>query len=140
MLQFRAGFAICALLLDAIGIYGIVEYSVRQRKHEMGIHMVLGASSGSVVRLVLQRDTLPVAAGVMVGLPVALAASGVLRAILFGISSRDVTAFAGVTMALADYRARSELASCAQSSKDRPDCCSAPRIAMWSSSTLCSFT
>jgi putative ABC transport system permease protein len=110
VLQFRAGFAICALLLDAIGIYGIVEYSVRQRKHEMGIHMVLGASSGSVVRLVLQRDTLPVAAGVMVGLPVAagvmvglpvaLAASGVLRAILFGISSRDVTAFAGVTMAL----------------------------------------
>jgi len=100
LMQFLAGFAVFALLLDAIGIYGIVEYSVRQRTREMGIRVALGASSGSVVRLVLQRGTLPAAAGVLVGLPVALAASGVLRAILYGISPRDVTVFAGVPVVL----------------------------------------
>jgi predicted permease len=91
LMQFLAGFAVFALLLDAKGIYGIVEYSVRQRTREMGIRVALGASSGSVVRLVLQRGTLPAAAGVLVGLPVALAASGALRAILYGISPRDLT-------------------------------------------------
>ena len=75
--QCLAGFAIFALLLDAIGIYGIVEYSVRQRKHEMGIRVALGASYSNVVTLVLRRGTLPAAVGVLLGLPVALAASGV---------------------------------------------------------------
>jgi predicted lysophospholipase L1 biosynthesis ABC-type transport system permease subunit len=96
LIQFLAVFSLFALLLDAIGIYGIVEYSVRQRTREMGIRVALGASYGSAVRLVLQRGTFPAAAGILVGLPVALAASGVLRAMLYGISPRDLTVFAGV--------------------------------------------
>ena len=96
LMQFLAGFAVFALLLDAIGIYGVVDYSERQRTREMGIRVALGASIGSVVRLVLQRGTLPAVAGVLVGLPVALAASGVLRAMLYGISPRDLTVFLGV--------------------------------------------
>jgi putative ABC transport system permease protein len=98
--QFLAGFAIFALLLDAIGIYGIVEYSVRQRTREMGIRVALGASYGDVVELILRRGTLPAAVGVLVGLPVALAASGVLRALLYGISPRDLTVFLGVPVVL----------------------------------------
>jgi len=100
LMQFLAGFALFAVLLDAIGIYGIVDYSVRQRTHEMGIRVALGASYGSVVRLVLQKGTLPAAAGVLMGLPAALAASGVLRAILYGISPRDLMVFAGVPVVL----------------------------------------
>jgi putative ABC transport system permease protein len=100
LMRFLAGFAIFALLLDAIGIYGIVEYSVRQRTREMGIRVALGASYGNVVKLVLQRGTLPAAAGVLLGLPVALAASGVLRALLYGISPRDLTVFLGVPAVL----------------------------------------
>ena len=100
LMQCLAGFAIFALLLDAIGIYGIVEYSVRQRKHEMGIRVALGASYSNVVTLVLRRGTLPAAVGVLLGLPVALAASGVLRTLLYGISPRDLTVFAGVPVIL----------------------------------------
>jgi putative ABC transport system permease protein len=98
--QFLAGFAIFALLLDAIGIYGIVEYSVRQRTHEMGIRVALGASYRNVIELVLRRGTLPAVVGVLLGLPVALAASGVLRALLYGISPRDFTVFLGVPVVL----------------------------------------
>lgn len=100
LMQFLAGFSIFALLLDAIGIYGIVEYSVRQRTHEMGIRVAMGASYSSVVRLVLRRGTLPAAAGVLLGVPVALAASGVMRALLYGISPRDLTVFLGVPAVL----------------------------------------
>jgi putative ABC transport system permease protein len=100
LMQFLAGFAIFALLLDAIGIYGIVDYSVRQRTHEMGIRVALGASYGNVVELVLRRGAIPAAAGVLLGLPVALAASGLLRAMLYGISPRDLTVFLGVPVVL----------------------------------------
>jgi putative ABC transport system permease protein len=100
LMQFLAGFAVFALLLDAIGIYGIVDYSVRQRKHEMGIRVALGASYRNVIGLVLRKGALPAAVGVLLGLPVALAASGMLRALLYGISPRDLTVFAGVPVVL----------------------------------------
>jgi putative ABC transport system permease protein len=100
LMEFFGIFAAFALLLNAIGIYGMVEYSVRERTHELGIRVALGASYGSVVRLVLQKGTLPAAVGVLLGLPVALAASGVLRALLYGISPRDLTVFLGVPVVL----------------------------------------
>jgi putative ABC transport system permease protein len=100
LMQFLAGFALFALLLDAIGIYGIVDYSVRQRTHEMGIRVALGASYGNVVELVLRRGAMPAAAGMLLGLPAALAASGLLRALLYGIGPRDLTVFLGVPVVL----------------------------------------
>jgi putative ABC transport system permease protein len=100
LMQFLVGFGVFALLLDAIGIYGIVDYSVRQRTREMGIRVALGASYQSVIRLVLQRGTLPAAVGVLVGLPVALAGSGILRAMLYGVSPRDWAVFLGVPAVL----------------------------------------
>lgn len=91
-----SGFAVFALLLAATGIYGIVDYSVRQRRHEMGIRMALGATYGDVVALVVQKGALPAVAGVAVGVPAAMAASGVMRAMLYGTSPRDLTVFLGV--------------------------------------------
>jgi putative ABC transport system permease protein len=100
LMQFLAGFALFALLIDAIGIYGIVEFSVRQRTHEVGIRMALGATYGSVVRLILQRGIVPAAAGAVLGLPAALAASGILRSVLYGVGPRDLTVFLGVPLVL----------------------------------------
>ena len=91
-----SGFAVFALLLAAIGIYGIVDYSVRQRRHEMGIRMALGATYGNVVALVVRKGALPAVAGVAVGVPAALAGAGVIRAMLYSTSPRDLTVFMGV--------------------------------------------
>jgi putative ABC transport system permease protein len=95
-----SGFAVFALLLAAIGIYGIVDYSVRQRRREMGIRMALGATYGNVVALVVRKGTLPAVAGVVVGVPAALAGAGVIRAMLYGTSPRDLTVFMGVPAVL----------------------------------------
>jgi putative ABC transport system permease protein len=96
LMRFLTGFALFALLLDAIGIYGLVEYSARQRTHEIGIRMALGASRAKVAAEILRRGLVPAATGAALGLPVALATSGVLRALLYGISPRDFAVFTGV--------------------------------------------
>ena len=96
MASLLSGFAVFALLLAAIGIYGIVDYSVRQRRREMGIRMALGATYGDVVALVVRKGALPAVAGVAVGVPLALAGAGVIRAMLYGTSPRDLTVFMGV--------------------------------------------
>ncbi|HVN79333.1 MAG TPA: ABC transporter permease, partial [Terriglobia bacterium] len=100
MTQFLSGFAGFALLLAVIGIYGIVAYSVRQRLHEMGIRVALGASYRSLLSLVMRRGMLLVALGAFVGIPLALALSKVMSSILYGISPRDLTIFVGVPMLL----------------------------------------
>jgi len=93
-------FAVFALLLDAIGIYGIVDYSVRQRTHEMGIRIALGASCGAVARLMARKGIVPAAVGAVIGLPVAIASLGVLRAVLFGVTPHDATVAIGVSALL----------------------------------------
>ena len=93
-------FASLGLLLASIGIYGVLSYSVAQRTQEMGIRMALGADAGGVLRLVV-RDGLKVAAiGVVVGLAVALPATRVLAALLYGVESSDPTVFAAVAATL----------------------------------------
>jgi ABC-type antimicrobial peptide transport system permease subunit len=62
--------------------------------------MALGATYGSVVRLILQRGIVPAAAGAVLGLPAALAASGILRSVLYGVGPRDLTVFLGVPLVL----------------------------------------
>jgi putative ABC transport system permease protein len=93
-------FALFALLLDAIGIYGMVEYAVRQRTHEMGVRLALGASRRAIFQLALRGGVRSAAVGVVLGLPVALAVSGVLRSMLYGVSPRDGLVFAGVPCVL----------------------------------------
>jgi predicted permease len=88
-----------ALVLTAVGIYGVIAYSVGQRTAEIGIRMALGASAGKVRGLVLRETLLLVAIGSAIGMPVALFGARVLRSLLFGVAPDDpLTAAASVTV------------------------------------------
>jgi putative ABC transport system permease protein len=95
------GFAATALLLAALGIYGVIAYSVVQRTRELGIRMALGARGGDVLRLVLRQGLRPVGAGLALGLGGAAAASRVLRGLLYGVGGTDLLTYAGVATFLA---------------------------------------
>ncbi len=86
-------FAGLALLLTAIGIYGVLSYTVRQRTHEIGIRRAVGAGQSDIVRLVVGRAAVLVGAGVAFGLAGALAGARVLSSMLFGVSPWDPTTF-----------------------------------------------
>ncbi len=83
-------FGSVVLLLAAIGVYGLISYAVTRRTAEIGIRMAVGASSRSVVALVLKEVVLLVGIGIVVGLPVALAASRLIASMLFGVSASDL--------------------------------------------------
>lgn len=82
-------FAGLALLLAAIGIYGVVSFSVAQRTQEIGVRMALGAQQGDVFRLVLREGTLLSVLGVVIGLMAAWGATSVIQSWLFGIERSD---------------------------------------------------
>ncbi len=93
-------FALGALLLAAVGIYGVVSYSVAQRKQEFGIRMALGARPVDVVREALATGVPMILAGTLVGLGAAFAARKLLASFLFGITSTDLASFVGVPLGL----------------------------------------
>jgi len=78
-----------ALLLAALGLYGVTSYAVSRRRTEIGIRMALGAQPGGVVRLVLRRVALLVAAGIVVGGAATLATARFVSALLYGLQPRD---------------------------------------------------
>jgi len=88
-MRLLALFAVTALVLSAIGIYGVMAYSVTQRTHEIGIRMALGASTGDVVAMVLRQGVRLAGAGVAAGVTGALLTTRVISALLFGVSPRD---------------------------------------------------
>jgi len=100
-------FAALALLLAAIGIYGVISYSVSQRMPEFGMRVALGASSWNLLKMVMKQGVLLTGIGVAIGLGCALVLGGVLDNLLFGLSARDpltlivVGAIAVVTASLA---------------------------------------
>ena len=94
-------FAIMALLLAAVGIYGVLHFTVARRTREIGIRMALGAPRAQVLRLVLQRSLWFVAAGISVGVAIALAAGKVTGTLLAGVSGADPTTFAVVVVLFA---------------------------------------
>jgi putative ABC transport system permease protein len=93
-------FSVFALLLAAIGIYGVVAYSVAERTHEIGIRVALGAGRGDVVRLVFGRIVALVVPGVALGIGGALATTRVLGTLLFEVKPNDPGTFAGVAVLL----------------------------------------
>jgi putative ABC transport system permease protein len=94
-------FATIALLLAAIGIYGVISYSVAQRTHEIGVRMALGARQVDVVRMVAKQVLVMAGIGIAIGAALALAAGGVLTKLLFGVRPSDPLTFGAVALGLA---------------------------------------
>ena len=101
MLSFLAsGFGIVAVFVTAIGLYGVLAFSIAQRTREIGIRMALGASRGSVVTLVLREVLILTGVSVGVALPLSIALSTFVKSQLFGISDRDPVTLLLVTLAI----------------------------------------
>ena len=93
-----AAFAGLALLLAAVGIYSVLAYAVRHRVREIGLRMALGAQIGDVLRLVVVEGMKPTMVGLVIGILGALALGRVLSSMIFGVSIRDVTTYASVSV------------------------------------------
>ena len=99
-MQIVALFAFTALLLAAIGIYGVISYLVTERTHEIGIRLALGAEKSSILRMVLRQGLRLALAGAVLGLLGALVVSRLMSNLLFGIRPTDPATFLGVALLL----------------------------------------
>jgi len=93
-------FSAVALLLAAVGIYGVVAYGVTQRMREFGIRVALGATGAEITRLAAWQGTSAALIGALVGLVLALGAAGLMRNLVFGVAPRDATSILGATVLL----------------------------------------
>jgi putative ABC transport system permease protein len=96
-----AVFAVLALVLASIGIYGVMSYSVAERTRELAVRMALGAGPREILRLVLGEGLGLTAAGLVLGLAVSLAATRLMSSLLFGVSATDPVTFGGAVAVLA---------------------------------------
>jgi putative ABC transport system permease protein len=94
-------FAAIALLLAAVGIYGVVSYQVGQRARELGIRVALGATRGQILRVVVGQGLKPIAAGLLAGLIATLALTRLIQALLYQVSPRDPWTIAAISAVLA---------------------------------------
>ena len=94
-------FAIVALVLAALGVYGVVAYAVAERTHEIGIRIALGAERSTVVRMMVAQGMWSVAAGLVVGLGGAWAATRLIAGLLYNVPPHDAATFSATTLALA---------------------------------------
>jgi ABC-type antimicrobial peptide transport system permease subunit len=95
------GFGALAVILAAVGLYGLLAYRVTQRTKEIGIRMAVGAQRAQVVALVLKGATLLVVAGIVTGLPAALLAARWIESMLFGLTSTDPVTIGAAIVTLA---------------------------------------
>jgi putative ABC transport system permease protein len=107
-LTLAAVFGSAALLLAAVGIYGVLAYQVRQRTREIAIRMALGSDALGILRLILREGALLVVVGLAVGLAGALALRGLIASQLYGVGALDP----GVLLAVTGILAIASLAAC----------------------------
>jgi ABC-type antimicrobial peptide transport system permease subunit len=93
-------FAIVALVLAAVGIYGVMGFTVAQREHELGLRMALGASRGNVVKLVLNEALVLASIGLALGLVGSYFVGRAMKSTLYGVGSIDYWAIAAVALVL----------------------------------------
>jgi len=93
-------FGLTALLLDAVGLYGVLSSSVTERTREIGVRMALGAGRSEIVLLIVRQAMALTAAGIVVGIGGAVFASRALQTLLFGVTARDPVTYAGVVAVL----------------------------------------
>jgi ABC-type antimicrobial peptide transport system permease subunit len=100
-LQLLGAFAALALVLSALGIYGVTSYAVTQRTREIGVRIAIGAQTADVLKMVMGNALRLAGTGVGVGLCVALAGSRALSSQLYGVSARDPLTYAAISALLA---------------------------------------
>ena len=96
-----AAFAMLAALLSAVGIYGVMSYTVAQRTREIGIRMALGAPADNVMILIVREGLLLVSLGIVVGLAGSFALTRLLASSLYGVTASDPMTFVGISIFLA---------------------------------------
>jgi putative ABC transport system permease protein len=100
-MEMVALFALTALLLAGLGIYGTISYVVNEQRREIAIRLALGAQRGDILKMVLRRGLVLAAAGAGLGMAGALIVAHLMAGLLFGVSPTDLPTFAGVTVVLA---------------------------------------
>ena len=93
-------FAATAMALAAVGIYGVIAYSVTQRTREIGIRMALGAQRGDMLGMVLRQSLTVVGVGIAIGLLAAFGATRLLASLLYGVGANDMLTYASVVFLL----------------------------------------
>jgi putative ABC transport system permease protein len=109
-----------ALVLSAVGIYGVISYTVNQRRAEIGVRMALGARASQVGRMVVGQSLRVAAVGIVVGLAGALATTRVMQSLLFGVSPTDPVTLVGVTVLLVTLGAVASYAPARRATKVDP--------------------
>ena len=87
-------FALVALVLAVVGVYGLVAYAVAERTHEIGIRLALGAERARVVKMIVAQGMLSVVTGIVAGLAAAIAATRLISSLLYGVDAHDAATFA----------------------------------------------
>ncbi len=121
MAGLAGGFGALALLLAAIGMYGVIAYSVTRRTAEIGIRMALGAGRGRVLGGVMRESLLPVGVGLIAGLGIAWAATTYIQSQLYGLEPRDPSTMAVCTVLIAMVAIAATLLTARRASRVRSD-------------------